>query len=387
MKFSSLVSIAAASAGEWRAAPDLALGDTKIIQIPLTKIKHAPERPSTMKTLTLTDDSVIPIHDYQNAQYYGPVQVGTPPKTFNVIYDTGSSNLWVPNADCYFCVWAQKDVYDRTQSMTYVRNDTEIAIQYGSGPVSGRESRDTVTIAGLELTDYLFAEMDTLTGLGTGYFLGKFDGILGLGWSRLAVNGIPPVFDALMASKKVERNLFAFSLGTSTGSDGELTLGGVDSTKFKGSLKYVPLSRKAYWELDATELSIGGVPVVSEANTPVIVDSGTSLIAAPVEAVNKIAAQTGAWSFKGVTVMNCDTRFTLTVKVGDVTLTLDEKDLLMPFAYNYCMLMIMGIKFPKPMDKLWILGDVLMRKYYTVFDYDQAAVGFAQAVQETEIIE
>jgi len=118
----------------------------------------------------------------------------------------------------------------------------------------------------------------------------------------------------------------------------------------------------------------------------VIVDSGTSLIAAPMEALNKLVEETGAWSYQGKTVMECTTKFTLRIKVGDLTLTLDEEDLLVPLAYNFCMLGIMGINFPAPMDKLWILGDILMRKYYTVFDYDQAAVGFAPAIEETSII-
>ncbi len=41
--------------------------------------------------------SSIKVNDYMNAQYFAEAKVGTPAQSMMFIYDTGSSNLWVPN--------------------------------------------------------------------------------------------------------------------------------------------------------------------------------------------------------------------------------------------------------------------------------------------------
>jgi len=317
--------------------------------------------------------SDVVIEDYQNAQYYGEVGVGTPKQTFNVIYDTGSSNLWVPNKGCKArCLGHSK--YVSSKSSTYVANGTEFKIEYGSGPVAGFVSQDTAHLGTFDVPNQDFAEITDVSGLGIGYIAGKFDGICGLAWDSIAVDGMKTPFHSLVDANLLAEDLFAFYLGTNK--PGEMTLGGVDPNHFNGDITWVDLDQETYWHVPMDDMQVNGDSVTSE--KAAVIDTGTSLIAGPSDEVRALAKKVGATPLmKGEYQIDCnadapDIEFVF----NGVKFALSKEDYVIASG-GQCIWGFMGIDLPPGVG--WIVGDVFIRRYYTVFDWGNERVGFATA--------
>jgi len=328
------------------------------------------------------------IKDYANAQYYGSISLGNPPQSFQVIFDTGSSNLWVPKVGCSHCgnpFFGKKSKYDHETSQSYEEDGGDFEIMYGSGSVNGFFSKDSVTLADdIVVTGQRFAEVQDAGGLGMAYALGKFDGILGMGFTSISVDNTPTVFENAIKQHDVDQPVFAFYLGDN--GPGELTFGGYDPAKFEGDLVYVKLLEATYWEIALDSVSAGSYhsdPNEDGSPTTAIIDSGTSLITGPTKDISQLALAVGAKpNFMGEYTIDCNK----VDEIGDIVFTIDGNDYKIPGknaiiqAQGTCLFAFMGIDFPKPGPQ-WILGDVFMRQYYTVFNYLDQTIGFAKAVK------
>jgi hypothetical protein len=322
----------------------------------------------------------VPIKDYQNAQYYGPIKVGE--QEFKVIFDTGSSNLWVPGKACKFTTCWFHPRYDESKSPAFQKDGRAFHVQYGSGPVEGVFNKDDVTIGDVVVKGATFAEVSTVSfgPLNIAFAMGKFDGILGLGFKSISEYQLPTAFEMMIDQKLIAEPVFGFYLQGDASKDGELSFGGVDTEKFDGELAYVPLINETYWQVSLDSLSYDGASVST--GVKAIIDSGTSLLAGPKDKVAAIAQKAGATSVMGKEyVVNCtkiDSLPTLEVTLGGQKFTMEGKDYVLQVS-GQCLFAFMGIDLPPQLGEMWIMGDVFMRKYYTVFDYGQKRVGMAPA--------
>ncbi|KAJ1927772.1 aspartic proteinase precursor [Tieghemiomyces parasiticus] len=323
----------------------------------------------------------VPLSNFMNAQYYVTGTIGTPGQSFKFVPDTGSSNLWVPSKSCSSIACFLHTRYDAEQSSTYKANGTAFAIQYGSGSLEGYVSNDVFKIGGLTVKEQDFAEATKEPGLA--FAFGKFDGIFGLAYDTIAVNGIVPPFYHMVQQKLVDEPVFGFYLSDTNANQGEgvMTLGGIDKSHYEGDLHYADVRRKAYWEVEIEKATLGDVELPVE-NGGAAIDTGTSLIALRTELAEMLNKEIGAEkSWNGQYTLDCSKLDSL----PDLTFTFNGKKFPLT-GHDYvlqvqgtCVSAFMGIDLPDRLADLWIVGDAFLRKYYTVYDLGKNRVGFAKA--------
>ncbi|KAG6831591.1 hypothetical protein H0H92_009064 [Tricholoma furcatifolium] len=321
----------------------------------------------------------VPLSNFMNAQYFAEITLGTPAQTFKVILDTGSSNLWVPSTQCTSIACFLHAKYDSSASTTHKANGSQFSIQYGSGSMEGFVSQDTLTIGDLSIKGQDFAEATKEPGLA--FAFGKFDGILGLAYDTISVNHIVPPFYSMIDKGLLDQPVFSFRIGSSEEDGGEAIFGGIDETAYTGKIDYVPVRRKAYWEVELSKVSFGDDELELD-NTGAAIDTGTSLIALPTDVAEMLNAQIGAKrSWNGQYTLDCSkvpSLPELSFYFGGKKYPLKGSDYILE-VQGTCISAFTGLDIKLPGGSLWIIGDVFLRKYYTVYDLGRNAVGFAKA--------
>ncbi|XP_003822980.3 cathepsin E isoform X1 [Pan paniscus] len=327
-----------------------------------------------------------PLINYLDMEYFGTISIGSPPQNFTVIFDTGSSNLWVPSVYCTSPACKTHSRFQPSQSSTYSQPGQSFSIQYGTGSLSGIIGADQVSVEGLTVVGQQFGE--SVTEPGQTFVDAEFDGILGLGYPSLAVGGVTPVFDNMLAQNLVDLPMFSVYMSSNPegGAGSELIFGGYDHSHFSGSLNWVPVTKQAYWQIALDNIQVGGTVMFCSEGCQAIVDTGTSLITGPSDKIKQLQNAIGAAPVDGEYAVECAN---LNV-MPDVTFTINGVPYtLSPTAYTlldfvdgmqFCSSGFQGLDIHPPAGPLWILGDVFIRQFYSVFDRGNNRVGLAPAV-------
>ncbi|WPT18028.1 Aspartic proteinase A2 [Picochlorum sp. SENEW3] len=232
----------------------------------------------------------VDLTNYMDAQYYGEISLGTPGQTFGVVFDTGSSNLWVPSSKCSWwsiaCYTHNK--YYAEKSSTYQEDGREFSIEYGSGSLDGFFSQDTLHIGDLDVEKQVFAEAVNEPSLS--FIAASFDGIMGMGFPEISVGKVQPPFQNMLEQGLIEEPVFSFWLNRDEDDmqGGEMILGGVDPKHFVGEHTWAKVTRRGFWQFGMDGISVAGSEEFCSGSCQAIADTGTSLLAGPTDEVEKL---------------------------------------------------------------------------------------------------
>ncbi|KAK7060334.1 hypothetical protein VNI00_001099 [Paramarasmius palmivorus] len=213
-----------------------------------------------------------PLTDIDQVLWSGSISVGTPATQFTVDFDTGSSDLFLPGANCRVNCEGHT-IYDTSQSSTAEDEGKTFKLTFGDGSTSqGEVFHDTVTVAGLTATGQA---VGAATQYSNGFAIDSFppDGLMGMAFRDISNFGENPVFQTLVAQGVTTEPVFAFKLSTS---GSELTLGGMDNSLFRGQLTQAPVTDQGFWQVDLDAVNVNGDAAVNSVSS--IIDTGTTLI-------------------------------------------------------------------------------------------------------------
>ncbi|KAJ3517875.1 hypothetical protein NLJ89_g224 [Agrocybe chaxingu] len=373
-------------------------------------VRHDQARAKALKAKgTVKHDSRAVINeqvDNQAVTYIASVGVGSPATTYDLLIDTGSSNTWIGASKAY------------VKTSTSTQTSNKVSVTYGSGSFSGTEYTDQVALAsGLVISKQSIGVASTASG-----FSGV-DGILGIGpvdltrgtLSPATTTLVPTVTDNLFSQGTISANEIGISFEPTMASEalnGELTWGGTDSSKFTGSITWVPITSTSpaslYWGINQSVRYGPSTTILS--TTAGIVDTGestflpnanitradcclnigTTLVLLATDGYNRYKSATGAVLDSATGLLRItSTQFSnlqsLFFTAGGTTFELTANAQLWPRSLNsdiggtsgriYLIVNDLGSNSGQGLD--FINGYAFLERFYSVFDTTNKRVGLA----------
>uniref|UniRef100_A0A8B9NVC2 Renin n=1 Tax=Apteryx owenii TaxID=8824 RepID=A0A8B9NVC2_APTOW len=308
-------------------------------------LKHNPYNLASKYFPTLASTvSSEPLENYMDMEHFGTISIGTPAQEFTVLFDTANHNRFNPAG-----------------SSTSESTNESLSIQ-GTGSMTGfgYDTAGSITVS-----NQIFELSQTEPG--DFFYCTPSDDILGLAFPSIASPGATPVFDNMMSQGLVNDESGSFVM-----------FGGTDYSYTSGGLTWIPRSAEGYWQITMDSISTSEEILACASSCQAIIDTGTSLLAGPSNAVADIQYALGANSNGEI---SCDSISSM----PDIIFNLNGNAFSVPTSSyilqdGSCSLAFEGLNLPTDSGDLWILGDTFIREYYVVFDGANNRVGLSPPV-------
>lgn len=160
-------------------------------------------------------------HDKLDISYSGSFNIGG--QEFTGVFDTGSSDLWIPSSQCNSPTCMSKNQYKN--STTFKSSSSKYSIQYGTGSVSCDVGSDDLNLGAFPKVNLEFGQASVMDEFFSNV---QFDGIFGLGYDALSENNIKTPITRLKEEGLIKEKVFSFVLSQGNEGGSYLSIGGID---------------------------------------------------------------------------------------------------------------------------------------------------------------
>lgn len=375
------------------------------------------------------DKQYVPVMGRQNrvvthkTAYFGSIFVGQPhAQRFTVVFDTGSGHLFIPSSECVSetCIAHRRFDRDLSESAEEIDHNgllappstglrDQVEITFGTGAVTGDFVRDAVCLASnpnvpTELAICTSARAILATQLTPEPFrLFEFDGVLGLGLQSLTLHPEFSFFGQMTRQNPTMDPVFGFFISKTDDFPSEISFGGYQEERTAQSLQWAPVNQPelGYWQVRVESVWVGDELYEDCDKTTgcsAILDTGTSLLGVPRAGAQELHRMLARKVPGDPTEIDCrnyegpDLTFKLS---GGISVTLGPGEYSRPAATRVennstgesvvlCRASLLPVEDGPFMGvRTYILGEPVLRKYYTAYDWGSNRVGFALAAQPT----
>lgn len=240
---------------------------TTLVNLPLTRVRHScTALANAFNENDLEHNQCIACHKIPFAEYYGDwyvaeISLGIPPQTFQVVMDTGSSEILVPSIKCNITNWLLlRSRYDSSMSITHEPKGMHFSITYDLRTAMGKVSQDLLGFANFTILRQFFTEITVEPTWGWATY--PFDGVFGLAKDETANSQLVSPFSYLINFGHVKHPVFSFYFGDRgniNANRGILSIGGTDESLYNGDITYLDSSYFTAWRVFCDSLKFGSV--------------------------------------------------------------------------------------------------------------------------------
>lgn len=350
------------------------------ISNPLSEIKNT------------TSTTIVLKGGYRNRQFIGEIKIGSPPQQFKVLFDTGSTNLWIPSYNCQTTACVQKKKYNQNVSKHFklIEKIEPTDIYFGTGKIKMSYGLDDVELGNLKIKNQEFGiagymSDDPFTDM-------HFDGLFGLGINDEVEKNF--AFDNMAEHNNFEKKMFSVYYPRNINHDGAITFGGYEERFIAPNeeIAWFNVSSKKYWTIKMIGIKINNVFIdVCSKNKggycEAVIDTGTSSIAGPEKDLIMLSQLLNPVnSCRNILLLKNLTFIFLDDNEEQKMFTLTPQDYIVksfrvnPILKTSCSYAFMPINIVSPKGYFYILGQVFLQKYYAIFEKDKMKIGLVKSV-------